>query len=222
MKWFFAFHEGGDPRFDDIIRVAVHSARRNTSLEAHCLYDGKPSPLTAWLEAQNVKVWSIRSRFYAAFEQRAAHLETQNNGEGGWLSVMPGAFLRLEIARFCAERHWTDSTALYTDLDILFLQDPVMHLSSRAIPRFFAVAPEAWPTQRIHMNSGVMWINLSAMQAVDARFERFVRARLRKSSTKTGTKCRIANSSTSTIRAHIAFSLTRYIVCYGKLEFRNG
>ncbi|WP_161565054.1 hypothetical protein [Okeania hirsuta] len=42
MKWFFALNEAG-PKFADIskmVKVAVLTARQNTSLEAFCIYDG--------------------------------------------------------------------------------------------------------------------------------------------------------------------------------------
>ena len=181
MKWFFAFHQNENPHIEFLIRVAVSSARRHTSLEPHCLYDGDETPLTEWLQQQGVTVWPMRSRFYELFAARAQERAQRwpEQGEGSWLWIAPGTFLRLELPNLCAEQFPDEKFALYTDVDVMFLRDPQPLLEPMK-PRFFASAPESWPDKPLHMNAGVMWCNLRAFQAVEEQFEQFVWARLRR------------------------------------------
>lgn len=171
MKWFFAFNEAATSTFGDMIRVAVVSAQEKTSLEAHCLYDGAETSLTAWLRARGVTIWPRRSRFCNMFEARY-----QQTGDESLRVFAPGAFLRVEVPRLLQENGIEDERVLYTDSDLVFLSDPTPILA-KIRPRYFAAAPQSWQQDYLHMNSGVMLFNIPAMRAVEAAFERFIRAR---------------------------------------------
>lgn len=70
MKWFFALNEHGNG-FEDyarMLKVAVHTALKYTSLSPNFLYDGKDNNLTAWLKDRGVNIIYCRSSFYEQLE----------------------------------------------------------------------------------------------------------------------------------------------------------
>ncbi len=165
MRWFFALNEASATFWDyaNLAQVAVHSARRNTSLQPVCLYDGTDNPLTAWLEKLGVPV--IRRRTFL-------HRWVTN------LAPIPrGAYLRLEIPAVCREQGWDDTHALYTDCDVVFLRDPSEELAALQ-PQFFAAAPESDRADFTRFNSGVMWINLPALAAEHDALQATIKAHL--------------------------------------------
>lgn len=166
MRWFFALNQasGTFPAYAEMVKVAVHTARRHTTLIPHCLYDGAECDLTVWLRDRGVTVIPCRSQFYSALERLAAR-----KGDQYYLTGGAGAFLRLEIPRVAREHGYPDAEALYTDCDVMFLRDVVPDLCAQT-PRFFAVAPEGDPTDYRHPNTGVMLMNLSRLTQEDARF----------------------------------------------------
>lgn len=168
MKWYFAISETSLDRpghdWRGLILGAVTSARRNTTLVPHMLYDGRSNAFTAELEALGVTIIPHRVSFYD-------DLEAFGRGQQGYLSLASGAFLRTEIPLIETE----DEIVLYTDADVLFLRDPAFPL---AIPTFFAVAPEKIIDSYDDMNSGVMLINVPAMREVFPAFRQSIRANL--------------------------------------------
>ena len=155
IKWIFAFSQGSEANYEPLIRVAVDSARARTSLQAICLYDGEPSELTAWLQAQSVEVVPCRSVFRSRLENLA---RAKNDVE--ILQFGSGAFLRFEIPRVARELEWDDKFVFYTDCDVMFERDPAPLLRPLK-PLIFAAAPEHDRDSPLHMNSGAMWINLA-------------------------------------------------------------
>ncbi len=168
MKWYFAISETSLDRpahdWRGLILGAVTSARRNTTLVPHMLYDGRSNAFTAELEALGVTIIPHRVSFYD-------DLEAFGRGQQGYLSLASGAFLRTEIPLIETQ----DEIVLYTDADVLFLRDPAFPL---AIPTFFAVAPEKIIDSYDDMNSGVMLINVPAMRDVFPAFRASIRANL--------------------------------------------
>lgn len=162
MKWFFGFNEETE-WFDNYfryIKCAVNSAKANTSLDPHFLYDGKPNILTEYLEHKNVKVHYIRSRFYNFFhslEQKGLNAK-----------VASGAYLRAEIPEIA-----TDQFVLYTDCDVMFTGDVSYLYNIR--PKHFACAPEFVKDNWSYFNSGVMLMNTKSMSAKMPMFEKLVR-----------------------------------------------
>jgi hypothetical protein len=170
VKWFFALTESTTSfrGYARMIRVAVHSALQNTSLDPHFLYDGTENELTAWLRAQGVTILPLRSWLYPQLQDLAAKL-----GKPAFVSIGAGALLRCELPALAAAGRITDPFVLYTDCDVLFLRDVADELI-RMTPRFFAVAPQADRADFEAMNTGVMWMNLPALAADDAKFRAFV------------------------------------------------
>lgn len=172
LKWVFSFNQGAEPTYGDLIRVAVQSARENTRLEAHCLYDGEPTPLTRWLEAEGVNIIPCRSRYYDDLARLS-----QVPGQAQFLQIGAGAFLRMELAQRSQELGWTDRFVLYTDCDVVFLRDPAPLLRPLR-PRYFAATPEASMRNLLYLNTGVMWMNLPHLRRVDDHLTAFTRQHL--------------------------------------------
>ena len=170
LRWFFALKE--DPAtladYTRMIKVAVCTALQNTALVPHFLYDGEENDLTQWLRSKHVAVIPSRSSLLDALEAKV-----RESPEGGRLcSILGGALLRLEIPRIMKEHGWDDEFVLYTDCDVMFLRDPVPALR-RLRPRLFAVAPQTQQKNYVKMNSGVMWMNIPGMLAVNPHFFSF-------------------------------------------------
>jgi hypothetical protein len=146
MQWFFALNEGASDWFGDMIKVAVRSARQNTSLEPVCLYDGKANQLTDWLAAEGVNVVSTHVPFRGElFSQR---IRSINAGTHYTPEHACGAFLRTQAANYA-----TDDVFLYTDCDVMFLDDAISATHTDRI----AAVPENDKTHSF--NSGAMLIN---------------------------------------------------------------
>jgi lipopolysaccharide biosynthesis glycosyltransferase len=176
MKWFFALNESC-PTFShyaDVVKVAVHSALKYTSLVPHFLYDGEDNSLTYWLKTRNITLTHCRTPlFYRLREIAEAKQDPQILAIGG------GAFLRIEVPRLVYELGIEDTYALYTDCDVMFIKDVTNDLEEMSC-RYFAVAPEFDPKDYESMNTGVMLMNLKSLRRVDGRFRNFVISNLEK------------------------------------------
>lgn len=145
MEWFFAFDEKATGWFADMIKVAVLSARKNTTLEPHCIYDGAPTDLTRWLESQGVVIHFDRVPFRD--ELSTPSVLTRNKGTVYTASHASGAFLRLNAAG-----HAKGHTFLYTDCDVMFLNDAMSSLKADSL----SATPEG---SMASFNSGVLLVN---------------------------------------------------------------
>jgi hypothetical protein len=170
MKWYFAMSEASIRRDDhdwaDLMRVAVRSAQRNTSLVPHMLYDGQPNDFTKEMKDAGVTVIHHRVSFYDKIAEYAA---AKNNP---WhLAIAAGAFLRIEIPLIEKD----DEFVLYTDCDVQFMCNPDL---SRYRPEWFAAAPQTSLGDYDDMNSGVMLMNVPAMRRDMPRFLAFINEKL--------------------------------------------
>lgn len=161
MKWYFSLSEASINRpehgWRDLIRVAVESALRNTSLRPHMIYDGEENSFIEELRAQGVTVIHRRVSFHDALAKRGP----------GYLAIASGAFLRVEIPEIEHE----DEFVLYTDCDVMFRSNPCFNLK----PTCFAAAPQTSQTDYIRdMNTGVMLMNVPALRADLPRFREFI------------------------------------------------
>jgi hypothetical protein len=153
-KWYFAISEISlaRPAYDwrGLIRAAVKSAKRNTSLLPHMIYDGKPNGFTAEIADMGVTIIPHRVSFYN-------DLLAEQHKHPDWdLLSMSGAFLRNEIPLLEAQ----DNVVIYTDCDVIFLKDPTI---SRP-PTYFAATPEESKTDYSHINTGVLLMNVEALR----------------------------------------------------------
>jgi hypothetical protein len=161
LKWYFSLSRTSIDRpehgWRDLIRVAVKSARLNTTLQPHMLYDGEETPFIVELRAAGVTVIQRRVSFHEALARRGP----------GYASIASGAFLRVELP----EVEHADELVLYTDCDVSFRSDPVFDSK----PELFAAAPQTSRTDYIwDMNTGVMLINVPALRSSLPAFRQFI------------------------------------------------
>lgn len=169
MKWFCAvcattldFYDDYDLR--DVIRVALRSALRNTSLQPHVIYDGPENGFTAELRRMGATVIFRRTSLYDAL---ADHIRDN----WMWLQVACGAFLRFEVPLVETK----DEIALYTDCDVLFLREPDFGPQP---PVLFAATSQFSTNPAEDMNSGVMLMNLPNMRRLMPQLMDFSRQML--------------------------------------------
>ncbi len=176
MKWFFALNECGNQfeNYSKLLKVAVHTARKFTSLEPYFLYDGEENSLIEWLKKRGVNVINCRTFLYEKLKKIA-----QERCDPNYLGIGAGAFLRTEIPRLTAEVGITDQYVLYTDVDVMFLSE-VTDVLSNMFPQYFATAPESSLNNYNSMNSGVMLMNLETLRKTDAKFRDFMSEKIEK------------------------------------------
>lgn len=176
MKWFFALNETC-PTFlyyADMVRVAVHTALKRTSVVPHFLYDGADNALTDWLRKRKVPIVRCRTPVFDRLRELS-----QRRQDPQILAIGAGAFLRVELPRIARELGIDDTYVLYTDCDVMFMKDVAEDLNKISC-RYFAVAPEFDPADYQHMNTGVMLMNFKNLTAMDESFKKFVISNLEK------------------------------------------
>lgn len=168
-KWFFALSEASmdHPNHDwkAMIRAAVMSAKANTRLQAHFLYDGAPNEFTAGLQHLGVTVMHRSLTFLPNIQGRWNQIRMPPDPLR--LAIIAGAYLRTEIPALDVP----DEYIIYTDCDVLFLADPEVE---RFRPAYFACAPQRDPQDLTDINSGVMVMNVPAMRQEVANFWHFI------------------------------------------------
>lgn len=158
VEWFFGLNAEASAWFGDMVRVAIRSARANTRLQPHCLFDGPPNTLTDWLVDQDVAVHFTGVPFRD--ELGADEVMERNAGSPYTPEHAAGAFLRL-----IAHKHATSAVFLYTDCDVMFLGPGIETLSTTGI----ACVEET--DEHGSFNSGVM---LVARDFMGLQYERLV------------------------------------------------
>jgi len=169
MKWFFAYADDNFHHYTKLIKVAVVTAQKNTDLELHCVYDGQPSDITVWLEQQGVSV--IYHRSY--LDEDIVRVFGKGPSRGG-----RGAFLRVDIPKILVERGFDDEFVLYTDCDVMFMNN--VDGLQRIKPEYFACAPEFDPNEWSYVNSGVMLMNLKNLYRTYEGFCSYIRRSMNK------------------------------------------
>jgi hypothetical protein len=174
MKWFFALNALTEhlTAYADMVKVAVVTARRHTTLEPVFLYDGPPNELTAWLQGRGVEIVERRTRLYEALAALAAEKR-----DPFILQCGAGAFLRLEIPSLCVERGWPDRDVFYTDCDVMFT-GPVVDLLPDLRGYFIGAAPEGEQDNPDFINSGVMLMRVPSLLRLEEPFWQFVHEKL--------------------------------------------
>jgi hypothetical protein len=94
MHWFFALTE--DSRafqpYAEMIMVAVHTARKFTSLVPYCIYDGGENDFTDWLTKHDVRIVRHRSFLREALTELGRQKGNRHLG-----AALSGAFSRVEV-----------------------------------------------------------------------------------------------------------------------------
>jgi hypothetical protein len=169
VKWYFALSETTLTRLDHdwpaLVHAAVASARRNTTLRPHMLWDGQDNAFVRGVESIGVRVIPHRVSIY----NRLAEIDPPHPL---WLPIASGCFLRIDIPEIERE----DEFVLYTDCDVILLKEPAV---SDLRPAFFAAAPETQiDNAYTDLNSGVMLMNVAALRRELPDFRNFIRENL--------------------------------------------
>ena len=125
MKWFFALSEASlsdDNLYANCIRVAVLSAKKNTSLIPFFLYDGSENGFIEEMRNLGVNIIYHRTSLYN-------EIVSANPDDRLFIRIATGAFLRIDIP--IIEKN--DEFVLYTDCDVMFLKDRISGISGRDI-----------------------------------------------------------------------------------------
>src|SRR6059058_6185852 len=71
MLWFFALTEDSTAfrQYAEMLMVAVHTARKFTSLVPYFIYDGSDNDFTVWLRKHDVRIIPHRSLFRDALAE---------------------------------------------------------------------------------------------------------------------------------------------------------
>lgn len=165
-KWYFALNQTAVGSHGQLAMAAVASAKANTVLEPHLLYDGDESAFTEWMIAQGVTVIHHRLSFADEVLASPPH-------KGFRPSTALGAYLRTDLPLV---EHQAQ-LLLYTDVDVVFLRPPSL---SGIRPKLAAAAREVTTAtgrltlQPDRFNTGVMVMNLPAFRERRAAFLSFV------------------------------------------------
>jgi hypothetical protein len=165
VKWFFCLDEYGARReIGAWAELAVASARRSTTLEPVCLFDGPlEDEFVQRLKKLDVRVLPMQSRLSSAIELAHARV--------GYPIHAKGAFLRAEVPSLVG----TDEFAFYTDCDVVFLSDPKL---STLKPKVFSAGPRQDLFDTDQFNSGVLFFNVKGFKAIEGDFFRFAEKNL--------------------------------------------
>ncbi len=168
MQWFFALTEDSTafPQYSDMLKVAVHTARRFTSLVPHCIYDGGENDFTEWLTRHDVRI--VRHRSF--LRESLAELGRQK-GNPHFAAALSGAFSRVELPDLVT-RLGGAARVLYTDCDVIFAAEVVPELEANPC-EYFAVAPEGTQDDYVNMNTGVMLMNTDRLRESLPKFREY-------------------------------------------------
>ena len=173
MQWFFALTEDSTAfrQYAEMIMVAVHTARKFTSLVPHCIYDGGDNEFTRWLTKHDVRI--IR---HCSFLREPLAELGRHKGNPHFGPALSGAFSRVELPQI-AGRLDGATRVLYTDCDVIFLGEVVSELEANPC-EYFAVAPEGQQDDYVNMNTGVMLMNTERLRKSLSEFHEYIRQNL--------------------------------------------
>jgi len=145
-------------QYEKMVRVAIHSAKVNApTLSPILIYNGKQNKFTESIEQLGAQIIYHRLSFQDAVES-----VTTRNPE--WTQTAKGAFLRLDIPNILKD---FNETILYTDVDVIFLDDPSKYSLETTL---FAFSSEFIYDNFKDINTGVMLLNLSTAKEVFPEF----------------------------------------------------
>lgn len=158
LKCFFAFSNDIESNqiYTELLIATLESAKKNTSLDLYCLYDGiKDDKLYKILKKYGVEVYITSIPFFddlkRIYNKKYLHKIDKENVTD---SSLKARFLRLMLSQFTKDEY-----ILYCDTDLIFLKDITL-ADFPFLPKTIAVCPEFEKTQDYeYFNAGVMLIN---------------------------------------------------------------
>ena len=167
MFWFCGVNDRSQMH-KNLYLAALISAKKNTTLIPVLLYDGNDTDFCHRVETYGCKL----VKHVTSFSNKENFIKKNVD----WKGIANGAFLRIDIPLVCDTLHIKDPFVLYTDTDVIFLQDVVSDLESYA-PEYFAICPEFNKTNYDQFNSGVMLINIKTMLESYSEFANFMESK---------------------------------------------
>lgn len=163
INWFFCLNENRSGAFLDMAKVAVLSSL-DYEMNRYCIYDGDNKEFIDFLEQNGVQVILHESSFkekITEMVEKIAH------------PTFYGAFLRIDIPLIIKKLNLNIDYYLYTDCDVIFINDPTDFLLSLT-PESIAATGEFTKNDSKMFNSGVMWCNNKKMLDTYQSFYDFV------------------------------------------------
>lgn len=168
MKCYFACNSGvsNSQVYRDLLEVTLKTARKNTTLDLYCLYDGTPDDPACKI-MRDYRVHVVFHRI--TFEKELLELYTpaymqQRLGRVEEIEGVIGTFTRMDVPLIEEDEDFV----LFCDVDVMFLQD--IRQEELPQPQYCAAAPEirkdfdvSWRGHRF-FNAGVMYLNVSGMR----------------------------------------------------------
>lgn len=159
LKCYFAFSNDIERNqcYIDMLRAGLSSARKNTTLDLYCLYDGDEDDyLYSLLMEYNVKVKIAKISFLSQLKK--IYTPAYMMEKFGF--VISELSLRSRFLRMLISEYEPDDYVLYCDTDVLFLKD--ISLSDfTALPEYIGVCSEFDKSNDYsYFNAGVMLINI--------------------------------------------------------------
>ena len=169
MLWFFALTEDSTAfrQYAEMLMVAVHTARKFTSLVPYFIYDGSDNAFTVWLRKHDVRIIRHRSLFRDALAELG-----RKKGNPHFEAALSGAFSRVELPEIVASLDGAERV-LYTDCDVIFVAEVVPELEANPC-QYFAVAPEGVLDDYVNMNTGVMLMNTKRLRESLPEFREYI------------------------------------------------
>jgi len=169
MRWFFALTEDSTAfiRYAEMIMVAVHTARKFTSLVPHCVYDGGDNGFTEWLTKHDVRILRHRSFLREPLAELGRRKRNPHLA-----AALSGAFSRVELPDLVTSLGGA-ARVLYTDCDVIFVGEVVPELEAHRC-EYFGVAPEGRQDDYVNMNTGVMPMNTDRLRESLPKFREYI------------------------------------------------
>lgn len=169
LKCYFAFSNDIEKNqtYKDMLVCTLASARKNTTLDLHCLYDGSESDeLYLILKQFNVKVKIASIPFLDDLKKIYTHDYMQE--KFGY--QISDASLRSRFLRMIIPNFENDKYILYCDTDVMFMRD-IKLCDFDKLPEYIGVCPEFNKSQDYtYFNAGIMLMNVDNARIKLAEF----------------------------------------------------
>jgi lipopolysaccharide biosynthesis glycosyltransferase len=157
MKVFFATNElTYNSKNFSMLRAAINSCLKNTTLTPYLIYDGENEILDLPCEI-------IKWKFTYSDLAIKAKGDVQSNA----------AYLRIDIPTICKNMNFDDDIVLYCDYDVIFMSE-----IEKIYPKYIACSSEFNRNDFSTFNTGVMFMNIDNLKLIHNEFMEFVKNNL--------------------------------------------
>jgi hypothetical protein len=173
MKWFFAYNGNRPPWYEAHLLAMIRSAVANTSLDGYLIYfdlhEKKDDPIVAFAESHQITVIRRKPSILEDLQRIKAKFPDFPFGTAS------GTYLRIDVPMICSELGFSDEFVIYTDCDVIFLDDVSRQADQPFFqPRFLSAGPEFFVTDWKKRNAGVMVVNVVSLLDDFAAFREWI------------------------------------------------